>query len=480
MQSGQKLKNLLENKIGKVELSISAYDTAWAARVTSASGDIVFPQSLDWLKNNQLEDGSWGVTTPEYYHDRIISTLASVIAIFEREGSTEEVTRGTKYINHSLSKLEEDEQITIGFEMLFPSLLIQAEKLGIGLDYSHSIILNYKKLRAKKLGLIPKESLYLQKSSLGYSLEFLETEENVDYEGLTVQQEDDGSCMSSPAATAFLLKHLPHNTAAKNYLDNIYNLYNGGFVCFYPIDIFERTWTLSYLLDLELFGTFQQSIDGHLDYIAKSWQDTGVSCSRHFSAINLDDTSVAFKVLASQGYNPDPSVFKQFEHDDTYIGFKGESHPGVSHIANLAAAVAELGKSHSLTKKVFKITADVLSSPKTDKWNISPYYAISRLPVEFLEEEPELRSQYETFLKSTQNEDGGWGNKKSNLQDTNYALLLAYKLTKAGAAGMNDLTEKGKHALATEDLTITPNWIAKSLYYPKTIEDALRLMHINS
>lgn len=52
-----------------------AYDTAWMA-----SHSKMFPKSLDWILNNQKDDGSWGCEV-EYYHDRLMSTLAAVIAL---------------------------------------------------------------------------------------------------------------------------------------------------------------------------------------------------------------------------------------------------------------------------------------------------------------------------------------------------------------------------------------------------------------
>ena len=43
-------------------MSNSAYDTAWVARVPSngASSGSAFPEALDWLRQNQYPDGSWG------------------------------------------------------------------------------------------------------------------------------------------------------------------------------------------------------------------------------------------------------------------------------------------------------------------------------------------------------------------------------------------------------------------------------------
>lgn len=65
------------------KINASAYDTAWVALVkdVNGSGRPQFPSSLEWIVNNQLADGSWGDHLLFSAHDRIINTLACVIAL---------------------------------------------------------------------------------------------------------------------------------------------------------------------------------------------------------------------------------------------------------------------------------------------------------------------------------------------------------------------------------------------------------------
>ncbi|KAJ0113422.1 hypothetical protein Patl1_03376 [Pistacia atlantica] len=65
------------------EISISAYDTAWVALIedTQGSGASQFPSALQWIVNNQLPDGSWGDAKIFSAHDRLINTLACVVAL---------------------------------------------------------------------------------------------------------------------------------------------------------------------------------------------------------------------------------------------------------------------------------------------------------------------------------------------------------------------------------------------------------------
>ena len=65
------------------EITISAYDTAWIAHVPALNGSPgpQFPSSLQWLIDNQLQDGSWGDPHMFLIRDRIINTLACVLAL---------------------------------------------------------------------------------------------------------------------------------------------------------------------------------------------------------------------------------------------------------------------------------------------------------------------------------------------------------------------------------------------------------------
>ena len=63
------------------DISISPYDTAWVALVKDNNGSPLFPSSLQWIVDNQHQDGSWGDHLLFSPHDRIINTLACVIAL---------------------------------------------------------------------------------------------------------------------------------------------------------------------------------------------------------------------------------------------------------------------------------------------------------------------------------------------------------------------------------------------------------------
>lgn len=80
------------------EITISAYDTAWVALVGDMNepGVPQFPSSLQWIVNNQLSDGSWGDDKLFLAHDRILNTLACVIALKSWNVDPEKMEKGNR------------------------------------------------------------------------------------------------------------------------------------------------------------------------------------------------------------------------------------------------------------------------------------------------------------------------------------------------------------------------------------------------
>src|SRR5689334_2527043 len=73
----------LLREIGPGRMMPTAYDTAWVARLGELDEQLSQP-ALRWLSEHQLPDGSWGAAAPFNYYDRVICTLAAMIALTKR------------------------------------------------------------------------------------------------------------------------------------------------------------------------------------------------------------------------------------------------------------------------------------------------------------------------------------------------------------------------------------------------------------
>ncbi|MDO9131344.1 MAG: hypothetical protein Q7U34_15920, partial [Anaerolineales bacterium] len=124
--------------IGPGRMSSTAYDTAWVARLGEIDQELS-SQAMNWICENQLPDGSWGASEPFYYHDRVISTLAAMIALTyrgKRIQDHKQIERGLLALERIVAGanqgLQDDPNgATVGFEMIAPTLVAEAEKLGL-------------------------------------------------------------------------------------------------------------------------------------------------------------------------------------------------------------------------------------------------------------------------------------------------------------------------------------------------------------
>lgn len=135
-------------------MSPSAYDTAWLAWL--------YPEAREWIVNAQHPDGSWGAEL-EYYHDRVISTLAAVNALAAtstNQHQLKQVERGIRYLEGAIPHLEEDVFETVGFELLLPNLVKIGQGLGLNYQRVAKLIESQMPNYYQKLALIPKQMIY--------------------------------------------------------------------------------------------------------------------------------------------------------------------------------------------------------------------------------------------------------------------------------------------------------------------------------
>ncbi|XP_062196666.1 syn-copalyl diphosphate synthase, chloroplastic-like [Phragmites australis] len=277
--------------IGEGESSISAYDMAMVALLKNLDGGDgpQFPSGIDWIIQNQLPDGSWGDDDFFMFSDRIISTLACVVALTSWNIHTDKCERGLLFIQENMWRLadEEEDCMLVGFEIAFPSLLEMAKDLDLDIPYDEPALEAIYAQRNRKLAKIPRDVLHAMPTTL---LHIIERMVDLDREKLLKLRCLDGSFRCSPAVTATGLKQTGDKKCFE-YLDGIIQKFNGGVPCIYSLDVYERLWAVDRLTRLGISRDFTSEIEDCLDYIYRHWTPEGLGHTKNCPVKDIDDTA---------------------------------------------------------------------------------------------------------------------------------------------------------------------------------------------
>lgn len=280
-------------KLGEGRVASVAYDTAWIGRLSRCYKNNEFGDALDWLRQSQHADGTWGAPTV-HYHDRFISTLAVIVTLREVGRDPRDrrrVQRGADALWRLVGRLRTDDSDTVGFPILSTSLTAEAKALG--LEVPLSPIRHAGPYQQKVEAMLRHSKPKWQEHPVSFSLEGLRSVLAGGGDFLV----GNGSVGTSPSATAaLLLDHI--NNDALTYLQNLAHFQgDGGFPAVYPIDTFEIAWSLHHLRRAGAIQPDDPYVRQALDVLWNAWKvrlSTGFST--YFST-NLDDTSASFASL---------------------------------------------------------------------------------------------------------------------------------------------------------------------------------------
>jgi halimadienyl-diphosphate synthase len=453
----------------------SPYDIGWMARLRAPDDSPRWPDLIDWLLDNQHSDGSWGGEIV-YYHERIICTLTALIALrqngFSRLAHTS-IKRAEQYVWRHLHLLSRDPFELVGFELLLPTLLLEAQ--GAGLDVpSHTC--GYGEIQTAKLRLIPPDLLYSPRVSTIHSLEFLG--HSADRERLRQALGANGSLGNSPAATAYYLLHNPGDERALAYLENI-RQHDQHVIYLYPFHTFELVWVLKNLM---FSGRPLTEFAGPAVWsdLRSNLSPTGIGLDPTFGITDGDITSVTAQLLIADGDGFDPQILARFEDPRTRVfrTYDYERNPSVGtnvHALEALHVMPDYPNRREVQEQIIVTLLDkrVYELYWIDKWHASPYYATTHAVVALLAEGHYLEHAYQPaidWLLHTQNDDGSWGYfQVGTVEETAYALtaLLYYSqhhsvdraILQRGAAYLARCHD-GQESLYPE------LWIGKDLYAP--------------
>nr|QWV53999.1 copalyl diphosphate synthase-like 3 [Chamaecyparis formosensis] len=359
------------------EISVSPYDTAWVGRVPAldGSGEPQFPSCLQWIIENQLTDGSWGDSQLFHIRDRILNTLGCVIALKTWNMASDTINKGLCFLQRHIQNINAGNGVhsLIGFEISFPALMEDAKAMNLDLPYDDDLLHQVYAERVLKLKRIPLDVLHKSPSTLLHSLEGLC--DVVDWDKLRELQSKDGSFLFSPASTACALIQTSDVNCAR-YLAKTVKIHNGGAPNVYPVDLFEHLWMVDRLERLGIARYFGKETRNNLDYVYRYWANEGIGWARDSSVQDIDDTSMAFRLLRLHGFDVSTEVFSHFKQGDQFICFKGQATQAVTGIYNLYRASQILFPGESILQEAKQFSKDFLEDKRAknqinDKWIIS-------------------------------------------------------------------------------------------------------------
>jgi halimadienyl-diphosphate synthase len=484
MNIEEEIQKLLK-EIGTGKMSSTPYDTAWVARLRDIDSNLS-NQALQWICDNQLPDGSWGTEQPMYYHDRVICTLSAMIALTYRGRRAQDklqIQKGLEALSNIAAGATEGLRAdpngaSVGFEVIVPTLVAEAERLGLISQHKESILGKLSHLREIKMDKL--KGIKISKFvTVAHSSE-MTGKDKINLLDIENLQEINGSVGNSPSATAhFILYAKPGDSSALTYLYSLVNNGDRGFPTLSPIEIFEKVWVLWNITLTSLYKTNKQIkalCDSHLDYLEKHWKPgKGLGFSKYFSLTDGDDTSVGYEILSKCGRNPELNAVLQYEEEHWFRCFHLEANPSVDVNIHALGALrqADYDKNHPTIKKIISFIRSMRQPGNFwfDKWHVSPYYTTAHLVILARGYDDSLCQESVDWILRTQKSDGSWGFYKfSTAEETAYCLQALIIWERHGGKIRKGAIEQAKVWLSHNyKAPYPPLWIDKSLYCPETL-----------
>ncbi|KAM7528822.1 hypothetical protein LguiB_032232 [Lonicera macranthoides] len=312
----ERIRKLFSNE---VELSVSSYDTAWVAMVPSPHYllEPCFPECVDWLLNNQLADGSWGLPrhSPLLLKDTLLSTLASILALKRWGVGEDRINKGLHFMELNFpSAIDKSQHSPTGFDIIFPGMLDYAKDLDLKLPFKPTILntmLHNRELELKRCyEWLPEErDAYLAYVSEG--MPKLQDWEMV----MNKYQRKNGSLFKSPATTAAALTHHHHQDAGcLNYIRSLLDKFGNAVPTVYPVDIYVRICMIDNLERLGIDWHFKEEIRNVLDETYSCWLQGDEQIF-----MDVATCAIAFRVLRINGYDVSSDPLTQIAKEGSYF-----------------------------------------------------------------------------------------------------------------------------------------------------------------
>nr|UVC58049.1 KSL11 protein [Isodon rubescens] len=335
---------------GKVEISPSAYDTAWVAMVPArgySDGKPRFPECLDWIVENQNSDGSWGVQSPSMLKNSLSCTLACLLPLRKWNVASPQLLRkGLEFIRSSAPAATDKDQISpIGFDIVFPMMIQYANDLNLELPLNQDLV--HILFRNREAQLTRNKNLEYVAEGLGNS---------VDWKKMMMHQRSNGSLFNSPATTASALIHR-HDGKCLEYLNSLLSVYKTWVPTIHPVDVYARLCLVDRLQGLGVDRFVHPEIEAVLQETFRLWQQKD---DEIFT--NAMCRAMAFRLLRMQGYHVTPDELAPYVDEESLFATVGFESSGTDTVLELCKASQvrlpedddTLEKLHDWTSKFLK------------------------------------------------------------------------------------------------------------------------------
>lgn len=417
-----------------------------------------------------------------------LAAMISLTSNKHRRRRAAQVEKGLLALKNLTSGAFEGPQLdikdaTVGFELIAPTLMAEAARLGLAICHEESILGELVGVREQKLRKLGGSKIN-KHITAAFSVE-LAGQDGVGMLDVDNLQETNGSVKYSPSASAYFALHVkPGDKRALAYISSIIQAGDGGAPAFYQAEIFEIVWSLWNLsrtdIDLsdpEIVRTYLP----YLDHVEQHWvRGRGVGWTGNSTLEDCDTTSVAYDVLSKFGRSPDIGAVLQFEDADWFRTYFHEVGPSISTNVHVLGALKQAGydKCHPRVRKVLEFIRSSKEPGRfcwRDKWHRSAYYTTAHLICAASNYDDALCSDAIGWILNTQRPDGSWGffDGQATAEETAYCIqALAHWQRHSGTSLSAQISRAGGWLSQHCEPPYAPLWIAKTLYCSATVVKA--------
>uniref|UniRef100_I1R6H8 Uncharacterized protein n=1 Tax=Oryza glaberrima TaxID=4538 RepID=I1R6H8_ORYGL len=291
------------------------YDTAWVAMVPerSSSQAPCYPQCIEWILQNQHDDGSWGINSSSLSvnKDILLSTLACVVALKKWNAGSYHIRRGLNFVGRNFSVAMDVQNIApVGFNITFSGLITLASGMGLQLPVWQTDIDEIFHLRKIELERDAGGTISARKAFMAYVAEGFGNLQ--DWDQVMAYQRKNGSLFNSPSTTAAAAIH-SFNDRTLNYLDSLTNKFGGPVPAMYPQNIYSQLCTVDALERTGISQKFAREIRDILDTTYRSWLH-----NEEEVMLDIPTCAMAFRLLRTHGYDITSDEMAHFSEQSSF------------------------------------------------------------------------------------------------------------------------------------------------------------------